>query len=69
MLKRYIGPEPEIMVSIHGQDYGLVRQGESIPVPDEIAEITSWAETNWEDGTPSNPSNTPSDDDANKEVN
>jgi hypothetical protein len=52
MLKRYIGSADEVTVSIMGQDYGIVKKGDSIPVPDDIANAVSWAEENWEDGTP-----------------
>lgn len=50
MLKRYIGPADEVTVSINGQDYGIVHNGESIPVPDELANSVSWPENLWDDG-------------------
>lgn len=51
MLKRYIGPIDEVSVIIAGQDFGLVKTGQAIPVPDEIANSVSWGDANWEDVT------------------
>ena len=50
MLKRYIGPADEVTVSINGQDFGIVHKGESIPVPDELANSVMWPEELWDDG-------------------
>lgn len=50
MLKRYVGPDDEVRVVVAGTEIGNVRQGESIAVPDEIAELTVWPDTLWQDG-------------------
>lgn len=49
MLKRYIGPIDEVSVTIAGQDYGVVKSGDAIPIPDDVADSVSWPESNWED--------------------
>jgi hypothetical protein len=49
MLKRYIGPIDEVTVTIAGQDYGMVKSGDAIPIPDDVADSVSWPESNWED--------------------
>ena len=49
MLKKYIGPGPEVEVIIRGVSFGALKPGESIPVPDELAASVSWPESNWED--------------------
>lgn len=48
MLKRYIGND-EVTVTLAGQDFGTVNTGDSIPVPDELANSLSWPESLWED--------------------
>ena len=52
MLKQYIGPHDEVKVVIAGNEIGIVKQGESISVPDELAESVGWAETLWQDFKP-----------------
>lgn len=48
MLKRYIGND-EVTVTLAGQDFGTVSNGDSIPVPDELANSLAWPEGLWED--------------------
>lgn len=63
MLKRYIGLVPEVTVTIQGNDYGVIRTGESLSVPDEVAENAAWPESNWEDVTDNQGSKDESDED------
>lgn len=63
MLKRYIGSVAEVSVVIQGTDYGLIKTGESLSVPDEVAENAAWPEDNWEDVTENQDSNNESDED------
>jgi hypothetical protein len=51
MLMRYVGPDEAVRVVVAGTEIGVVKQGESIVVPDEIAESTVWPDTLWQDGT------------------
>lgn len=67
MLKRYIGSFPEVTVTIAGNDYGLAKTGEAIPVPDDIAASVSWSEENWEDVTNGKPATKPEPDTNNDE--
>jgi hypothetical protein len=48
MLKRYVGPLDEVFVSIAGNEFGIVKNGESLVVPNELAESVGWSE-HWED--------------------
>lgn len=48
MLKRYVGPYPEVSVSVAGNDFGTVKNGEALVIPDELAESVGWSE-HWED--------------------
>ena len=57
MLKRYIGPADEVTVSINGQDFGIVHKGDSIPVPDELANSVAWSDVLWDDGEPAKKTN------------
>jgi hypothetical protein len=50
-LKRYIGPEDEVRLVVAGNEIGVVSQGGSIVVPDDVAESVGWAEEFWEDGS------------------
>lgn len=52
MLKRYIGPIDEVTVTIAGTDYGKVKSGEAIPIPDDVVDSVAWPESNWEDVKP-----------------
>jgi hypothetical protein len=52
MLKRYIGRESPARIVIAGKDFGTVETGESIPVPDDLANSVAWPEANWADGAP-----------------
>lgn len=47
MLMRYIGPLDEVQVAVAGNDFGVVKQGEAIVVPDALAETVGWSE-HWE---------------------
>jgi len=51
MLKRYVGSADEVEVVVAGVSFGLVNNGDAIPVPDELANSVSWPEDNWEDVT------------------
>lgn len=48
-LMRYIGPHPEVRVVVAGNEIGVVENGGSIVVPDELAGLTAWSEDHWED--------------------
>jgi hypothetical protein len=51
MIKTYRGPFVEgVDVVVAGESFGLVKPGESIAVPDELAEQVAWPESNWSDG-------------------
>lgn len=52
MLKRYMGPESPVRVVIAGHDFGFVKTGEAIAVPDDLANSVAWPERNWASGTP-----------------
>lgn len=52
MLKRYIGPFSPVTVVIAGQDFGMVETGDSLAVPDDLANSVAWPETNWADDAP-----------------
>jgi hypothetical protein len=49
MLKRYIGDVSPATIYVGGQDFGTVETGDSIAIPDDLAESVAWAEENWED--------------------
>lgn len=49
MLKRYIGPYDQVSVAVAGNDFGTVKNGEALVVPDVLAESVEWAPENWED--------------------
>lgn len=52
MLKTYVGHYTEgVEVVINGQSYGVVKPGESIVVPDDIAAAAVWPDV-WEDAKP-----------------
>jgi len=65
MLKRYIG-EHEVTVTLMGQDFGTVSNGDAIPVPDDLAKALSWPESLWEDVSSSG--NDENDDEDNRET-
>lgn len=46
-LMRYVGPLEEARISIAGNDFGTVKPGEALAVPDELAESVGWSE-HWE---------------------
>ena len=50
MLKRYVGPDDEVKVVVAGTEIGNVKRGEAIAVPDDIAGLTVWPDTLWQDG-------------------
>jgi hypothetical protein len=50
MLKRYIGHQSPVSVVLGGEDFGYVETGDSIAVPDDLANSLSWPEENWEAG-------------------
>jgi hypothetical protein len=50
MLKRYIGHQSPVSVILGGEDFGYVETGDSIAVPDDLANSLSWPEENWADG-------------------
>ena len=51
-LKRYIGPLESVRLQVAGHEIGIVKQGDSIVVPDELAELTEWQADLWADGAP-----------------
>jgi hypothetical protein len=51
-LKRYVGPDSEVSVVVAGREMGIVKNGEAIVVPDELAELVVWQDQLWEDGAP-----------------
>lgn len=50
MLKTYIGDLSPVSVVVGGQDFGAVETGDSIVVPDDLANSVAWPEANWADG-------------------
>lgn len=52
MLKVYIGPDAEVRVVVAGTEIGIVKNGESIVVPDDIAATTVWPDALWQDVPP-----------------
>jgi hypothetical protein len=50
MLKRYIGHQSPVSIVLNGEDFGYVETGDSVAVPDDLANSLSWPEANWEDG-------------------
>lgn len=50
MLKLYIGHQSPVSVILGGEDFGYVETGDSIVVPDDLANSLSWPEENWADG-------------------
>lgn len=52
MLKRYIGPDPEVSVTIAGYEVGTVKRDEFLAVPADLEGLTAWPETLWDDGPP-----------------
>jgi hypothetical protein len=50
MLKQYIGHQSPVSVILGGEDFGYVETGDSIVVPDDLANSLSWSEENWADG-------------------
>jgi len=61
MLKRYVGQFSPVTVVIAGEDFGLVETGDTIVVPDDLANSVAWAEENWADGTPAKDNSEESD--------
>lgn len=49
MLKRYIGPFKRVHVPALGPELSSIELGESVYVPDELAESLGWPEDSWED--------------------
>lgn len=70
MLKRYVGHQSPVSVILGGEDFGYVETGDSIVVPDDLADALSWPEENWEDGAPKPKAKTkakaPADDNSNE---
>jgi len=52
MLKRYVGRVSPARIVIGGRDFGTVETGDSIVVPDDLANSVAWPEGNWADGAP-----------------
>lgn len=52
MLKQYIGPYDEVRVVVAGIEVGRVKQGESLAIPDEVADSVTWPDTLWQDNAP-----------------
>lgn len=52
MLVTYIGPHKEVDVVIAGEDFGRVKKGESLVVPDGLASEDTFAPNLWQVGTP-----------------
>jgi hypothetical protein len=50
MLKQYIGHQSPVSVVLGGEDFGYVETGDSIVVPDDLANSLSWSEENWAAG-------------------
>ena len=48
MLKRYIGPDPAEIV-VNGKSYGEIEPGDSLAVPDDVANAAKWSPKLWED--------------------
>lgn len=49
MQRRYIGPYVEgVTVRLEGQEYGPVKPGEVLVIPDEMATKYAWNESDWE---------------------
>lgn len=61
MLKRYIGRTSPARIVIAGREFGVVETGDSIPVPDDLANSVAWPESNWEDGAPKKETKTQED--------
>ena len=49
-LKRYVGPHAEVSVRVAGVDYGIVKKGAAVSVPDELASQVEWPSKLWQDG-------------------
>lgn len=54
-LKRYIGLADAVEVRIEGDDYGVVRQGETLAVEDDVAARQMWPADAREDAAPATP--------------
>jgi len=51
MLKTYTGSSADgVELVVRGVSYGIVKPGESVAVPDDVAESVEWPEENWSDG-------------------
>jgi hypothetical protein len=51
MLKTYKGPFSEgVELVISGRSFGVVKPGESVVIPDELAAKVVFPESIWEDG-------------------
>jgi hypothetical protein len=51
MLKTYIGPYHEgVELTVMGESFGVVKPGDSIVIPDEIAEQVDWPSDIWRSG-------------------
>ena len=55
MLKRYVGPYDEVQVYVAGNELGVVKKGEAIAVPDDVATLAEWPADHWQDGEPARP--------------
>ena len=51
MLKKYKGT-PDIILVVGNENYGVVREGESVAIPDEIATSVGWSPDLWENVAP-----------------
>lgn len=51
-LKTYIGDGEGVTLVVAGHEIGFVAKDEAIVVPDELAELVTWPEALWADGTP-----------------
>ena len=51
-LKKYVGQHYEgIELVVHGESFGYLKPGESVVVPDELADTVAWPDELWEDET------------------
>jgi hypothetical protein len=49
-LKRYIGPYESVRLMVAGEEIGIVNKGDSVVIPDEIADSVEWSDELWADG-------------------
>jgi hypothetical protein len=49
-LKKYVGPQEAVKLTVAGVEFGVVEKGGSVAVPDELANSVGWSADLWEDG-------------------